>query len=167
VLLYAAYFFIGAGVGAANFDRGLLSADGRLAKSIWGWVVATLVPYCLLWVLIAIKREILGNPPVLPGWYEASYGLFFVAFSAAILFAILAFFLRFERSGWSVLDPMQSDAYGIFLVHYPIVLWLQYWLFDFDLPAIVKAPIAFVLTVALSWAATAALRKIPGATRVL
>jgi hypothetical protein len=52
-------------------------------------------------------------------------------------------------------------------VHYPIVLWLQYWLFDFDLPAIVKAPIAFVLTVALSWAATAALRKIPGATRVL
>ena len=104
---------------------------------------------------------------MLPGWYEASYGLFFVAFSAAILFAILAFFLRFERSGWSVLDPMQSDAYGIFLVHYPIVLWLQYWLFDFDLPAIVKALVAFVLTVALSWAVTAALRKIPGATRVL
>src|SRR6266404_4076855 len=167
VLLYAAYFFIGAGVGAANFDRGLLSANGRLAKSSWGWVIATLVPYCLLWVLITIKREILGNPPVLPHWYEASYGLFFVAFSAAILFAILAYFLRFERSGWSVLDPMQSDAYGIFLVHYPIVLWLQYWLFGFDLPAIVKASIAFVLTVALSWAVTVALRKIPGATRVL
>jgi len=165
--LYAAYFFIGAGVGAANFDRGLLSANGRLAKSSWGWVIATLVPYCLLWVLITIKREILGNPPVLPHWYEASYGLFFVAFSAAILFAILAYFLRFERSGWSVLDPMQSDAYGIFLVHYPIVLWLQYWLFGFDLPAIVKASIAFVLTVALSWTVTVALRKIPGATRVL
>jgi surface polysaccharide O-acyltransferase-like enzyme len=167
VLLYAAYFFLGAGVGAANFDRGLLGAEGQLGKSGWGWAIATLVPYCLLWVLIAIKREILGNPPVLPAWYEASYGLFFVAFSAAILFAILAFFLRFERSGWSVLDPMQSHAYGIFLVHYPIVLWLQYWLFDFDLAAIVKASIAFVLTVALSWAATAALRKIPGATRVL
>jgi hypothetical protein len=167
VLLYAAYFFIGAGVGAANFDRGLLSANGRLAKSSWGWVIATLVPYCLLWVLIYIKREILGNPPVLPHWYEASYGLFVVAFSAAILFAILAYFLRFERSGWSVLDPMQSDAYGIFLVHYPIVLWLQYWLFDFDIPAIAKASIALVLTVALSWAATVALRKIPGATRVL
>ncbi len=38
VLLYAAYFFIGAGIGAANFDRGLLGADGRLAKSSWGWV---------------------------------------------------------------------------------------------------------------------------------
>ena len=167
VLLYAAYFFIGAGVGAANFDRGVLSADGRLAKSSSGWVIATLIPYCLLWVLIYIKRAILGNPLLLPDWYEASYGLFFVAFSAAILFAILAYFLRFKQSGWSVLDPMQGDAYGIFLVHYPIVLWLQYWLFDFDLPAIVKAAVAFVLTVALSWAATGALRKIPGARRVL
>jgi peptidoglycan/LPS O-acetylase OafA/YrhL len=167
VLLYAAYFFIGAGVGAAHFNRGVLSADGRLAKSGWGWVIATLVPYCLLWVLIYIKRGILGNPPVLPHWYEASYGVFFVAFSAAILFAILAFFLRFKQSGWSILDPMQNEAYGMFLVHYPIVLWLQYWLFDFDVPAIVKAAVAFVLTVALSWAATAALRRIPGATHVL
>jgi len=167
VLLYAAYFFIGAGIGSANFERGLLSADGQLAKSGWGWAVATLVPYCLLWGLIAIKREILGNPVILPAWYEASYGLFFVAFSAAILLAILGYFLRFKRSGWSVLDPMQADAYGMFLVHYPIVLWLQYWLFDYDLPAVVKATVAFVATVLLSWAATAALRRIPGAKRVL
>jgi surface polysaccharide O-acyltransferase-like enzyme len=167
ILLYAAYFFIGAGVGAANFDRSLLSADGRLAKSGWGWVIAALVPYCLLWGLITIKYQILGDPEILPDWYEASYGLFLTAFSAAILFAILAYFLRFKRSGFSILDPMQPDAYGMFLVHYPIVLWLQYWLFDFDLPAIVKAAVVLVLTVALSWAATAALRKIPGATKVL
>jgi hypothetical protein len=167
VLLYAAYFFIGAGVGAANFDRGLLSADGRLAKSGWGWVIVTLIPYCLLWGLIAIKHEMLGIRVFQPDWYEASYGLFFVAFSAAILFAIFGYFLRFKRSGWSVLDPMQADAYGMFVVHYPIVLWLQYWMFDFDLPAIVKATAALVLTVILSWAATAALRKIPGATHVL
>ncbi len=168
VLLYAAYFFVGAGVGAANFDRGLFSADGRLAKSGgWNWMIVALIPYCLLWGLIYIKREILGNPPVQPNWYEASYGLFFAAFSAAILFAILGYFLTYKRSGSSLLDPMQADAYGMFLVHYPIVIWLQYWLFDYDLPAIVKAMVAFVATVALSWAATALLRKIPGATRVL
>ena len=62
---------------------------------------------------------------------------------------------------------MQNEAYGMFLVHYPIVLWLQYGLFDFDVPAIVKAAVAFALTVALSWAATRALRMIPGATHVL
>jgi hypothetical protein len=167
VLLYAAYFFIGAGIGAANFDRGLLGPDGKLAKNGWSWAIAALIPYCLLWGLIAIKRGILGDPDILPDWYEASYGLFFVAFSAAIVFTILAYFLRFKQSGASILDPMQADAYGMFLVHYPIVLWLQYWLFDYDLPAIVKAAAVFVLTVALSWAATAALRKIPGAAHVL
>jgi hypothetical protein len=36
-----------------------------------------------------------------------------------------------------------------------------------QLTAIIKAMIVFVLTLALSWAATAALRKIPGATHVL
>jgi surface polysaccharide O-acyltransferase-like enzyme len=167
VLLYATYFFFGAGIGVLNFDRGLLAADGRLAKRTWNWVILALVPYCLMWVLIYVKREILGNPVWLPHWYEAAYGLCFAAFSVAILFVILAYFLRFKQSGWSMLDPMQADAYGMFLVHYPIVLWLQYWLFDFDLPAIVKATIAFVLTVALSWALTAALRKIPGSSRVL
>jgi hypothetical protein len=40
-------------------------------------------------------------------------------------------------------------------------------MFDFNWPAVVKATTAFVLTVLLSWAATAALRKIPGANRVL
>jgi peptidoglycan/LPS O-acetylase OafA/YrhL len=66
----------------------------------------------------------------------------------------------------SILDPMQPDAFGIFLVHYPIVLWLQ-WMFDFDIPAIVKTAVTFVLTVAFSWAVTRTLRMIPGATRVL
>jgi len=67
----------------------------------------------------------------------------------------------------AMLDRMQGDAYGIFLVHYPIVLWLQYWLFDYDLPAIVKAALAFVLAVIFSWGVTAILRKIPGASHVL
>ena len=104
----------------------------------------------------------------MPNWYEGLYAICFAVFSVAIMFLILAFFQRFRQSGSAkLLDPMQSDAYGIFLVHYPIALWLQYWLFDYDLPAIAKAAIAFVLTVILSWAATAALRKIPGAARVL
>ena len=167
VLLYAAYFFIGAGIGAANFSRGLLSVDGRLARSGAGWIVVTLIPYCLLWVLIYIKRGILGNPEMLPAWYEPIYSVLFVAFSAAIIFAILAFFLRFKRSGFSILDPMQHDAYGIFLVHYAYVLWLQYWMFDMNWPAIVKACVAFVGTLVLSWATTAALRQIPGAKRIL
>ena len=62
---------------------------------------------------------------------------------------------------------MQKDAYGMFLVHYAFALWMQYWLFNFNLPATVKVLIGFVLTVAFSWALTRALRQIPGANKVL
>jgi hypothetical protein len=167
VMLYATYFFFGAGIGVQFLDRGLLAADGRMAKVTWEWMILALVPYCFMWVLIYIKREVLGNPVVLPHWYEGVYAFFFALFSVAVLFLILAYFLRFKHSGWSILDPMQPEAYGMFLVHYPIVLWLQYWMFDFDIPAIAKALVAFLLTVVLSWAATVALRKIPGAKHVL
>jgi hypothetical protein len=167
ILLYFAYFFIGVSVGAANFDHGILGADGQLPKSRWLWVVATLIPYCLMWGMIYIKREILGNPDVQPHWYQAIYGTLFVLFSAAILLAILAFFLHSKAPGPNLLDRMQADAYGMFLVHYPIALWLQYALFDYEWPAIMKAAIGFVLTVILSWGLTAALRKIPGASHVL
>lgn len=167
ILLYFAYFFIGVSVGAANFDRGILSAGGQLPKQRWLWVIATLIPYCLMWGMIYIKREILGNPDPQPHWYQAIYGTFFVLFSGSILLAILAFFLHQKSPGPNLLDRMQADAYGIFLVHYPIALWIQYALFDYGLPAIVKATIGFVLTVILSWGLTAALRKIPGASHVL
>ena len=61
VMVYASYFFFGAGIGVAQMDRGLLAADGRMAKASWDWMVLAIVPYCLLWVLIFVKREKLGN----------------------------------------------------------------------------------------------------------
>ena len=39
VMLYATYFFFGAGIGVAQMDRGLLSADGRMAKVSWDWMI--------------------------------------------------------------------------------------------------------------------------------
>ena len=106
VLLYATYFFIGAGIGAANFERGVLGAGGRLAQSSWGWIAVTLVPYGLVWVMIYVTRESLGSPPVQPQWWLAIDSLFFVAFSAAILFAILAYFLRSRAPA----ERARSDA---------------------------------------------------------
>jgi surface polysaccharide O-acyltransferase-like enzyme len=166
VLLYATYFAFGIGVGAAR-GPGLISEDGALPRQWLGWSLAALVPYAAMWVLIAIKREVLGNPPEQPTWYELIYGIAFALFSAAMLFALLAIFLRFKAHGRSVLDWMQRDAYGIFLVHYPFVLWIQYGLQDVALPAIAKATLALVGAFALSWATSAALRRLPGAQRVL
>ena len=167
VLYYFVYFAFGIGVGAANVSTGLIGPQSALARQWLIWSIAAFIPYAALWGLIAIKRLVLGNPPIQPQWYEFTYGVMFALFSAAMLFAVLAYFLRFKASGWSLLDPLQHDAYGIFLVHYVFVLWIQYALFDIDIPAIAKAAISFVGTLALSWGTSALLRQLPGARKVL
>lgn len=165
--LYILYFIFGAGIGAAVMERGLLGHDAMLPQRWLRYAILAALSYAALWGLIAVKREVLGNPDSLPHWYEFAYGLAFVLFSASMLFALLGYFLKFEADGWSWLDPLRNDAYGIFLVHYVFVLWIQYALFAVDLLAIVKALGAFIGTLLLSWATSAALRRIPGAQRVL
>jgi hypothetical protein len=76
ILLYAAYFFIGAGIGAANFQSGVLSAAGRLAKSSWGWIALCAGPFAgpaamvsgdLRFLLCSLQRsDPVCHPRVLP-----------------------------------------------------------------------------------------------------
>jgi fucose 4-O-acetylase-like acetyltransferase len=167
VLLYASYFFIGAGIGLAAMDKGLLSPDGQLARHWDRWALVTLVAYSCLVLLIVYKRGFAADTDNLPEWYEVAYGFALPFFSAAITFSFLAFYLHFDRPGTGFLDAMHESAYGIFLVHYVPILWMQYWLRDADLPAVAKATSLFVVALFASWAVTAALLRVPGARRVL
>jgi peptidoglycan/LPS O-acetylase OafA/YrhL len=173
ILLYLLYFFAGAGIGAVGFGEGLLAGDGGLARRWPAWLAATIATYGCLIGLIYIKHSVLPDVNHQPLWWEIAYALAFACYSAAQTLNVLALFLRFDNDGSSILDPLRDSAYGIYLIHYVPVLWLQYVLYDFSLApvmqlsAILKAVVVFILTLALSWAATAALRKIPGATHVL
>ena len=172
-LLYLLYFFVGVGIGAVRGDRGLLSSDGELARQWPAWLVAAIVTYVGLVALIFYKHEFLPDPNHPPQWWDAAHAIFFASFCASQTVNVIALFLKFGSSGWSVLDPLRESSFGIYLIHYVPLLWLQRALFGFTLvpvqqeTAILKALIVLVLTLASSWAATAALRRIPGGTRVL
>ncbi|SHN83222.1 acyltransferase family protein [Bradyrhizobium erythrophlei] len=173
ILLYLLYFFTGAGIGAVHGDRSLLSDEGELARRWPAWLVATVVTYAGLIGLIFYKREYLADPNDPPGWWNAAHSFFFASFSASQTINLLALFLRFDSRGRSILDPLRENSFGIFLIHYVPLLWLQYALYGVTLAplqeetAILKALIVFVLTLAISWLATLALRRIPGARHVL
>src|SRR4029453_15026363 len=51
--------------------------------------------------------------------------------------------------------------YGIYLVHYVFVLWLQYMLLGVALFAVAKAAIVLTGALFLSWATTAVVCRIP------
>jgi surface polysaccharide O-acyltransferase-like enzyme len=75
--------------------------------------------------------------------------------------------LRLAHSSLKLLDAMQPSAYGIYLVHYMFIIWLQYFVYDPAFPAGVKAAIVFIGTLSGSWILTLLLRRIPVVARMI
>ncbi len=93
--------------------------------------------------------------------------LAFALSCASSCFAFFAVFLRFAARRTPFLDKAAENAYGLYLVHYVFVVWLQYALLGAALPAVAKGLFVFAGVVALSWAATSALRRAPVAWRLI
>ncbi len=161
---YILYFFAGLAVGAYGFERGLLSPDGMLVRRWAFWLVGMLASF-LLWIIptgLIVKGQGAALPPV-----QIAADLGFVLFAASACFGFAAVFLRFAGARWPIFDSVSENAYGIYLFHYVFVIWTQYLLLGVSLPAIAKGLIVFAVTVVLSWAASAALRRVPVAGRVI
>ena len=85
----------------------------------------------------------------------------------AISFALAVVFIRFAMRRVQAFDSLAENAYGIYLVHYVFVIWLQYMMLSFALPAIIKGASVFAGALALSWISTAAMCRLRMAARVL
>jgi len=162
-LLYAAYFFTGVGLGAYGLERGVLARGGLLGRRWPAWVLASLGAFlvCLASFLVALSR---GAASGAGTW--AAVDVTFLVSCAASSFALLALSIRLARRG-RVGDSLSANAYGIYLLHYPFVSWLQYALLGSALSGAAKGTLVFAGAVALSWATTALLRRIPAVARVL
>jgi surface polysaccharide O-acyltransferase-like enzyme len=155
-LLYAVYFFVGVGIGVAGIDRGLMRVDGILARHWARWLAAALASLFVWMGLIALTMN--GAAPVI---VQIAADLGFVVACAAGCFFLIAVSLRFAARPSRLLDRLSGNAYGLYLVHYNFVVWLQYALLGAALFAVVKAAIVFGATLALSSLAILAVRRIP------
>jgi peptidoglycan/LPS O-acetylase OafA/YrhL len=166
ILLYAGYFLVGVGVGAVSLRVGLLAESGELAKRWRVWLGFAVPFYAAILILVYAHHNWmdLDSPPLV---WKIAYGLAFASFSAAMAFTVPAILLRFAGSSWKLLDAMQPSAYGIYLVHYIFIIWLQYAVYDHSWPAFVKFAIVFAGTLSMSWGLTMLLRKIPVVARMI
>jgi peptidoglycan/LPS O-acetylase OafA/YrhL len=167
ILLYAGYFFFGVGVGALNLRAGLFAEDGEVARRWPVWAAFALLFYGAILLLVYAHHNWVADFNSPPLDWRVGYGLAFALFSGAMAFAEPAIFLRFAKGSWLFMDALRPSAYGIFLVHYIFIIWLQYAVFDYSLPAGVKAAIVFAGTLSASWALVAAMRKIPFIARMI
>lgn len=161
---YALYFFAGLAIGACGIERGLLAPQGWLSQHWRGWLLAALSSFALWLALTALVRSFGETAPL---GLEAADGLSFVFACLTSCFFVLGLAIRFGRVRSPALDSLKANAYGMYLIHYLFVVWLQYSLLPANLPAIVKGGLVFVGTVVASWAATALLRRMPAIAEVI
>ena len=167
ILLYAGYFFCGVAVGAGGLRQGFLAEGGTLARRWRSWLGLAALFYAGIICLVYVHRSGLIELRSPPLWWQAAYGLVFAMYCAAMTAFVPAVFLHLARSRVPLLDAMQKQAYGIYLIHFIPLIWMQYVISDPPLPAFVKFLIVFAVTLSASWAATMVLRKIPAVAKVI
>jgi surface polysaccharide O-acyltransferase-like enzyme len=167
ILLYAGYFFLGVAIGATSLRAGLLAENGAMAKRWSVWLAFAALFYGAILVLVYAHHNWVSNFNSPPWSWRFAYGLAFALFSAAMTTAEISAFVRFAQSPFRFLDALRPSAYGIFLVHYIFIIYLQYAVYNPPLPAFVKFAIVFIGTLSLSWGTVVLLRKIPVVGRMI
>ena len=145
----------------------MLAGNGALAKRWMVWLTFAFAFYGAILLLVYAHHNWLADFNSPPLWWRTAYGLAFAMFSAAMTFTVPAVFLRFARSSLWLLDTMRPSAYGIYLLHFIFLIWLQYIVYDPAFPAFVKFAIVFTGTLSMSWALTVLLRRIPVVARTI
>jgi glucans biosynthesis protein C len=161
-LLYAVYFFAGVGIGAADIERGLLRTSGILARH-WAACLTGALASVFLWMGLA-DLTLNGHTSLTA---QIAADLAFVLACAAGCFGVVAVSLRFATGHFRVLDSLSSNAYGLYLVHYDFVVWLQYALLGAALFAVIKAAVVFGGTLLLSWLVVVTVAHVPLGARLI
>jgi hypothetical protein len=157
-LLYAVFYFAGLGIGSTGLERGLLASEGRLARRWPVWLAGALAAFVFWMGLTALAMSYKASAPLgLQIIVDCSFALA----CASGCFCVMAACLRFGTVRRPLFDSLANNAFGIYLLHYAFVVWLQYALLGVALFAFAKGMIVFAGALLLAWAATAALRVIP------
>jgi len=163
-LLYAVFYFAGLGVGAYGLERGLLAVRGRLARR-WGLWLAGATATFILWM--GLTSLTLNTAAPAPLVLRLAVNLSFAVACTAGCFGLIAACLRFGATRSPMLDLVSNNAFGMYLLHYVFVVWLQYALLGLALFAIAKAAMVFGGTLLLAWSATTALRSVRFGSRLI
>ena len=152
-LHYFVYFAMGMCLGAFGTEIPIFERTGRLARRWWLWGLA-MIPAFLGIVGLMMSRE-----------FTAARMMFPVSCAASSLF-LIAVVIRFARPlRWA--DSLSENAYGIYLLHYLFVIWVQYAALRWTSPAIVKGAVVSLAAVGLSWVSAGLLRQSKMIARVV
>ena len=151
LLLYLVWFLLGVSLGGKNLQRSLSASNLRS----WPiWLLIGLASFLAHWFFSG--GAFLRSMPTLGS------GVLAIIFSLCCAFTSLAsvgMARSFVCASWPVATSLSENAYGIYVLHYPFVTWMQFSLLSQQLPAALKFAITLSVALVGSWVATAGLRR--------
>lgn len=155
IFVYFLYFLAGVAIGARGLERSVLRRDGPFAKYWWAWLLAGAGSYAgLTWIFTSAPQSPLVR-------------YVFLVEMALVVLALTSVFVRFAQRAVRPLNSLSANSYGIYLIHYLVIIWLQYAVLRVSMSAGAKAAIVFFAGLAICWASIAALRRIPVVRKII
>lgn len=164
--LYGLYFFVGCalGAGAPAVLGNWMTPAGPLARRWKTWSTVAGVVFFGFVVMLIMAMTKLGKGEDAPLVFNVT-NVLYAATGVVTTFALLAWFARKERGHSAVADSLSRNAYGMYLVHYVFVTWLQLALLGVPLSGWVKATLVTTLAIAGSWLTASLVRRVIGVVR--
>ncbi len=157
--LYLLFFLFGVCLGSGDWEHALFVNKRLLAIRWQFWALLCIISYLLVEWATFYGADLLQlfHVSATGAWFI--FDLCFVASCLSSSFAFIAFFnskTKHQHPGWSSLS---ANAYGIYLIHYVFVTWLQFALLNNTIPLIFKFLIVFFGSLMLSWLFINQIRK--------
>ena len=154
ILHYFVYFIMGILAGIYGLNRGVLKPDSPMAKYWYIWLVSGVIGQVSRSLIDTTKSIIID-------------GVFFTFICMTVSIGLLGFFIRYVKNNNKVFDSLSRNSYGIYIVHMPILVTLQYLLLSIDFFSVFKPWVVVIIGLLLSWGLIAALRLIPVVRKVI
>jgi|GEM_PF-73770 len=141
---YFAFFLLGAAAGSR-------SSDGFGRRKAWGaWAAAGFLAFLASWAIG-------GDGTAGTGVRATAGGLFALATACSVV-GVVAAMRKLVQQRRPLFDDLSSASFGIFLLHYPVVLWMQFTLLEVPGPAWAKFIAVSVAGFVVAWGLTKVFR---------
>jgi peptidoglycan/LPS O-acetylase OafA/YrhL len=157
ILLYPAYFATGVVLGAAGLSHKLLRRTGPFARA---WAVCAVLAVIAQAGHVAFQLALAHHlPPVAHIPWRIPVAVMLIPVCVFTTITLIGGFIRHLDMPRRWPDLLGPCAYGIYIVHYVPVLWMQAALLTTPLPAVIKAGTVFTVAMVTSWTLVFLLRR--------
>jgi fucose 4-O-acetylase-like acetyltransferase len=164
--LYVVSYAFGVALGTPA-GRTVLDAQRSLMRYWWLWLAIGLAIFATIQLPVLRLGRVASLP--LQSWAgQVAYGVVFLGVCLLVGVGLLAAFRRSGQRRVRLADQFARDAYGIYLLHFVPVVWIQYILRqNQSLGASTKLAITLCGALIVTWVAVRLLRFLPGVARIL